>query len=170
MDSNSDAIVNQRRHRLLSGLRILIAFLGGVVAVVVPALGFQQYWGYSFLYAVCLCLVAGSFVVSVSAMQRPHWYLGAGSGFLIAIIPTAALVWVHGFDGGAASAVAFIIYLGACGLVLGSFGGLIGTLVCWGLTKNHRVTQSGSLKPWHLGVAVFVLDLLATGIVWAVVR
>jgi hypothetical protein len=166
-----DATVNHRMHRLLAGLRILVAFLGGVLAVVIPALLLPpQLYRFNlgpFFPAAFLCLIMGSFVVSVSALQRPTWYFGAGLGFLMGLIP-AALVCVYGFDGGPALAPVIIVYLGVygfLGLVLGSFGGLIAKLAGWGLSKNHRAGRLVFLKPWHLGVVVLFVDLIASALV-----
>jgi hypothetical protein len=163
LDGTPDATVNHRTRRLLAGLRILVAFLGGVAAVVVPTiLIWNQYPSLIYLW-----VALGSFVVSVSAMKRPHWYLGTGFGFLMSLIPTA-YVWVYGYDGAPASWQVLLYFLWIfvpIGSVLGSIGGLMGKLVGWGLAKNHRAGRLVSLKPWHLGVVALVIDLLATGMV-----
>jgi hypothetical protein len=151
-------------------LRIFVAFLGGVVATVLP---FALFWGSHRFdsFEAGFCLLAGSFVFSVSATDKPRWYLGTVLGFLFAMAETAYVATHYG--DGPITRTLFLVFLGLFtfgGIFFGSTGGLIGRFVFLERANSNRVTQSSFLKPWHLGVAVLVVDLLVTGTIWAIVR
>lgn len=109
-------------------------------------------------------LFLGAFVFTACAVKEPHWLLGAGFGFVLGAIEAALFMWHNVGSPVNLFLVITSVFAGAMGAVAGMMGGSLAVDV------THHAAKSGGrlrrLKPWHFGVAVLLIDLVAA-IVWS---
>jgi hypothetical protein len=114
--------------------------------------------------ALTLSLAAGAFIVSSIVTDKPRWLPGAGFGSAVWFVVVGAILFfgVHAQGNEVTfSPIAGILLLAAAaGAFVGAIGGLMGELTGLALTEEGVASRS-RLKPWHLGVAVLVIDVMA---------
>lgn len=171
MNNRPDLAGTKRAHETPMSLRVFVALLGGVVAG--APYGISSLTGWSpginrMVLALTLSHAAGAFVVSAIANDRPRWLPGAGFGSVLWFVVVGAIMFfgIHNKGGEVTfSPIAAILLLAAAaGAFVGAVGGLLGELAGLAL-KRDADSPPLRLKPWHLGVAVLVIDMVGFEII-----
>jgi hypothetical protein len=161
----------------LRWLRIAVSVLaGGVVTVAPYLLLWRLDWGpldtgpAGAQFALLVVpLLAGGLVVTLCARSRPNWLYGAGLGLVLGLFGAVlSSLYDHdspGFGGMLVFAVALETFYG---VLVGSAGGMLGSLVCRPLLRERPDGKPKRIKPWHVGAALALAELVLVGVTAAV--
>jgi hypothetical protein len=150
--------------------------LGGLLVVAPYLLYWRMDWrpvnveasGTQFAYMVAPVLV-GAFVLTAFARGRRSWLYGAGLGLVFGAL--GAILYMR-YDRERPQELGWMtiefLWLTAYGVVGGLVGGTLGQLVTRPLLRGRDGGRPGRVKPWHVGAAVAVAELVLVGVALAV--
>jgi hypothetical protein len=161
-----------RRKRLL---RVALGALLGLAVTVAPSLAvyltsrFTAGLGFVLFF---LPLLLGSFVYAVLERPIPDWRHGVA----FALVTTAARLALflslyvpsHDADSMDGFLFGYAILLITVGTVIGMVGSRIASMASRRLLRRLADGKPRRLKPWHIGVAVAVVELVAVGAMAAI--